>query len=51
MVKERGYTLDGAKQALEEKKNLKTEVALINRLEWIKKEMTLLKSALDESEL
>ena len=51
LVKERGYTLDGAKQALEEKKNLKTEVALINRLEWIKKEMTLLKSALDESEL
>lgn len=51
LVKERGYTLDGAKQALDQKKNIKEEVELIHRLEMIKSELLKIKEIFDtESE-
>lgn len=50
LVKERGYTLEGAKTALTEKENIKEEVELIARLEWIKSELIKLKESFDFEE-
>lgn len=50
LVKERGYTLEGARTALDENKNLKNEVQLVFRLEKIKEELLLLKSTLNDFE-
>lgn len=50
LVKERGYTLDGAKVALEEQGNIKENVEMISRLEWIKTELIKLKEAFDTEE-
>lgn len=50
LVKERGYTLEGARTALDENKNLKNEVQLVFRLEKIKEELLLLKSSLNDFE-
>jgi DNA-binding transcriptional MerR regulator len=47
LVKERGYTLEGAKTALEENDNLKSEVELIARLEYIRSELVKLKESFD----
>ena len=48
LVKERGYTLEGARIALEEEDNLENEVQLIFRLEKIKAEILALKTYFDE---
>ena len=47
LVKERGYTLEGAKTALEENENIKSEVELIARLEYIRSELVKLKESFD----
>lgn len=47
LVKERGYTLDGAKQALAEKENIKEDVELIHRLELVRCELLKIKESLD----
>lgn len=50
LVKERGYTLEGAKMVLEEKSSIKDEVELITRMEWIRAELIRLKESLDTEE-
>lgn len=50
LVKERGYTLEGAKTALEEKQNIKEEVELIARMELIRSELVKLKESFDLNE-
>ena len=50
LVKERGYTLDGAKTALDEKQNIKEEVELITRMEYIRAELVKLKESFDANE-
>ncbi len=50
LVKERGYTLEGAKTALEEKQNIKEEVELIARMELIRSELVKLKESFDSNE-
>lgn len=51
LVKERGYTLEGAKQVLEQKEGVKEEVELIQRLELIRSELLKLKETLDNDEV
>ncbi len=48
LVKERGYTLEGAKIALEEQKGLVEEIEVITRLENIKAELLKIKDSLDD---
>lgn len=50
LVKERGYTLEGAKTALEEKQNIKEDVELIARMELIRSELVKLKESFDLNE-
>lgn len=50
LVKERGYTLEGAKIALEENQNIKEEVELIARMELIRSELVKLKESFDLDE-
>ncbi len=50
LVKERGYTLEGAKIALEEKSSIKDEVELIARMEFIRSELIKLKESFDSEE-
>ncbi|MFA5620366.1 MAG: MerR family transcriptional regulator [Weeksellaceae bacterium] len=50
LVKERGYTLEGAKIALKENKELKDDVELISRLEYIRSELQSLKDSLEPDE-
>ncbi|MGI9526053.1 MAG: MerR family transcriptional regulator [Weeksellaceae bacterium] len=50
LVKERGYTLEGANIALKESKDLESDVELIFRLEKVKAELTALKSYFDDIE-
>lgn len=50
LVKERGYTLEGAKIALNEKEGIKEEVELLARLEFIRSELIKLKDTFDISE-
>ncbi len=50
LVKERGYTLEGARIALEEDQNLEDEIELVFRLEKIKAEILSLKSYFDDVE-
>ena len=49
-MKERGYTLEGAKIALEEKSSIKDEVELIARMEFIRSELIKLKESFDSEE-
>lgn len=49
LVKERGYTLEGAKIALQEKGNIKEDVELIARMELIRSELVKLKESFDVS--
>lgn len=51
LVKERGYTLDGARTALQEEQNLEDEITLIFRLEKIRAEILSLKTYFDEEEV
>ena len=48
LVKERGYTLEGAKIALEEQKGLVEEIEVITRLENVKAELLKIKESLDD---
>lgn len=50
LVKERGYTLEGAKIALEEKESIKDDVELISRMEYIRAELVKLKESFDVEE-
>lgn len=50
LVKERGYTLEGAKIALKEQNGIVQDVELIARLENVKAELQKIKSSLDELE-
>jgi len=50
LVKERGYTLEGAKQVLEEQEGIKEELELIQRLELIRSELLKLKEILDSDQ-
>lgn len=50
LVKERGYTLDGAKTALVEKEDIKEEVELLARMEFIRSELVKLKESFDVAE-
>ncbi len=50
LVKERGYTLEGAKIALEEKSSIKDEVELIARMEFIRSELIKIKESFDSEE-
>lgn len=50
LVKERGYTLEGAKTALSEKENIREEVELLARLEFIRSELVKLKESFDVPE-
>ena len=46
LVKEKGYTLDGAKIALTTNKKINEAVEMIDRLEFVKSELLKLKSSL-----
>lgn len=50
LVKERGYTLEGAKAALNEKEDMKDEVELLARMEFIRAELVKLKESFDVAE-
>lgn len=50
LVKERGYTLEGAKQVLDEQDDIKEELELIQRLELIRSELFKLKEILDSDQ-
>lgn len=50
LVKERGYTLEGAKSALTEKGDIKEEVELLARMEFIRSELVKLKESFDVGE-
>lgn len=50
LVKERGYTLEGAKTALHEQGNIKQDVELIARMEYIRSELVKLKESFDVTE-
>lgn len=50
LVKERGYTLEGAKSALIEKEDIKGEVELLARMEFIRAELVKLKESFDVAE-
>ncbi|MCT6869355.1 MerR family transcriptional regulator [Apibacter sp.] len=48
LVKEKGYTLEGAKVVLQTQKNLPKKVEIISRLELVKEELLKLKELLDD---
>lgn len=48
LVKEKGYTLEGAKVVIQSQKNLSKKVEIIARLELVKTELIKLKELLDE---
>lgn len=50
LVKEKGYTLDGARIALTTNKQLSKTLSIIDRLEYIKAELLKLKKALPNKE-
>ncbi|MDY3528749.1 MerR family transcriptional regulator [Riemerella anatipestifer] len=50
LVKEKGYTLDGARVALATNEKVSETVEIIDRLEFIKSELTKLKNALVDKE-
>lgn len=50
LVKERGYTLEGAKLVLENRSNIKDEIELISRMEYIRAELIKLKESFDTEE-
>src|SRR5690554_7421870 len=45
LVKEKGYTLEGAKTALNEKEGIREDVELLARLEFIRSELVKLKES------
>ena len=50
LVKERGYTLEGAKTALTENETIKEDIELISRMELIRAELIKLKESFDVTE-
>lgn len=51
LVKEKGYTLDGARIALTTNSKIDQTVTIIDRLEFVKSELNKLKSALVDKEI
>lgn len=49
LVKEKGYTLDGARVALTTNSKISETITIIDRLEFIKAELQKLKNSLNES--
>lgn len=49
LVKEKGYTLEGAKIALNKETNLDKKIDLLSKLEFIKTELLEIKTSLDEN--
>ncbi len=49
LVKDKGYTLEGAKEELQNTKKLEDKLEMIQRLEFIKSELLDLKNSLDLS--
>lgn len=50
LVKEKGYTLDGARIALVTNEKIKEQVSIIDRLEFVKSELNKLKNSLIDKE-
>ncbi len=50
LVKEKGYTLDGAKIALTTNNKISETVSVIDRLEYVKAELNKLKESLNDKE-
>lgn len=50
LVKEKGYTLDGARIALTTNSKISETISIIDRLEYIKAELLKLKSSLNDKE-
>lgn len=50
LVKEKGYTLDGARIALATNEKIGTTLSMIDRLEYVKAELLKLKEGLTQSE-
>lgn len=50
LVKEKGYTLDGARVALTTNQKINETVEIIDRLEYVKSELIKLKSSLTDKE-
>lgn len=50
LVKEKGYTLDGAKIALTTNKKISDTLSMIDRLEFVKAELNKLKDSLSDKE-
>lgn len=50
LVKEKGYTLEGAKEVLKSQNKLNKKVEILSRLEHVKSELQKLKELLDENE-
>lgn len=50
LVKEKGYTLDGAKAALKDEAKLRKKMDVLTRLEYIRSELVKLKHSLDTPE-
>jgi len=50
LVKEKGYTLEGAKIALEDKHKIDKHISIISRLEFIKSKLNEIKRSLDVDE-
>lgn len=50
LVKEKGYTLDGARIALVTNEKIKEQVNIIDRLEFVKSELNKLKNSLIDKE-
>lgn len=50
LVKEKGYTLDGARIALVTNEKIKEQVSMIDRLEFVKSELNKLKNSLIDKE-
>jgi DNA-binding transcriptional MerR regulator len=49
LVKEKGYTLEGAKIALNKENNLDKKIDILSKLEFIRTELLEIKTSLDEN--
>lgn len=49
LVKEKGYTLEGAKFALSKENNLDKKIDILSKLEFIKTELLEIKTSLDDN--
>ncbi len=50
LLKEKGYTINGANDVLKNQKNISKQVEILQRLEFIKSKLVELKNSLDDTE-